>query len=369
MHRFLENKKMKNGLGRRQTEDIEWIATQDIHLKDYKDSTVFITGATGLIGAELVRAFLEGNEKRNLGIHVVAAVRSREKAEKVFADVLEKGELEFYVNDIRKPISYENKVEYIFHAASITNSKLMVENPVDTIDTAIEGTKNVLEFARAKKVKGIVYLSSMEVYGRTEESLNVITEKDLGYVDLENVRSSYPEGKRICECLCTAYASQYHVPVTIARLAQTFGPGIYESDNRVYAQFARSATLKKDIVLHSDGTSEGNYCDIRDAVQALLLLGLKGVAGEPYNVANEASHMQIREMAHLVADEIARGEIQVIFDIPESDMLYGYAPKTTMKLSSAKLRKLGWSPQFSLQKTYIRMIEDLQEKMNKNKED
>lgn len=347
--------------GRRKREDIEWIADNDMNLERYRNSTVFITGATGLIGEELVRVFLCADQKQNYGIRVVAAVRNRKKAEQIFADLLPEGQLEFCVNDIRDRISYQNEVDYIFHTASITNSKQMVEKPVDTIATAIEGTKNVLEFAREKQIKGMVYLSSMEVYGRTDESAESITEKDLGYVDLENIRSSYPEGKRMCECLCAAYASQYQVPVAAARLAQTFGPGIHESDNRVYAQFARSVIFRRDIVLHSDGTSEGNYCDIRDAVQALLLLGIKGDPGESYNVANEASHMQIREMAQMVANDIAGGKIRVIFDIPESDQVYGYAPKTTMKLSSAKLRKLGWKPEFVLRETYGRMIEDLQE--------
>ncbi len=62
---------------------------------------------------------------------------------------------------------------------------------------------------------------------------------------MTNVRSCYPEGKRICECLCNAYASEYKIPVKIARLAQTFGAGILESDNRVYVQFAKSAIEKK----------------------------------------------------------------------------------------------------------------------------
>ena len=63
----------------------------------------------------------------------------------------------------------------------------------------------------------------------------------------------------------------------------------------------------------------------------------------------------------MVADEIAEGSIKVIIDIPESAMTFGYAPKTKMKLSSEKLRKLGWKPQIDLKETYQRMIEDLRE--------
>lgn len=347
--------------GLKQKESIEWIVEHDSSLKEYQNSRVFITGATGLIGTQLVKTFLCANHKKNYDIHVIAAVRDEEKAKAVFGNLLKTEQLELYINDIRNPVDYEGEVDFIFHTASITTSKVMVEQPVTTIDTAYEGTKSVLEFARKKSVKKVVYVSSMEVYGNPDESLEMVCEDNLGYIDLKNVRSSYSEGKRICECLCTAYKSQFQVPVTVARLAQTFGPGIQLSDNRVYAQFAKSVINREDIVLHSDGTSEGNYCDIRDVIQALLLLGVAGKNGESYNVANEKSHMQIKEMAHMVADEIAEGSIKVIIDIPESAMTFGYAPKTKMKLSSEKLRKLGWKPQIDLMETYQRMIEDLRE--------
>lgn len=69
----------------------------------------------------------------------------------------------------------------------------------------------------------MVYLSSMEMYGSPDPSLDCVTEQDYGFVDVLNVRSCYPEGKRMCECLCAAYAKEYQLPVKIARLAQTFG--------------------------------------------------------------------------------------------------------------------------------------------------
>lgn len=348
-------------LGLKQKENIEWIVDNDQNLKKYQNSSVFVTGATGLIGTQLVKVFMYANSKNNSNIHVIAAVRDEEKAKAIYAPFLESDHFELYVSDIRNPIDYKDKVDYIFHTASVTTSKIMIEQPVATIDIAYQGTKSALEFARKKTVKKMVYVSSMEVYGSLDGLAEKISEEDLGYIDLKNVRSSYSEGKRMCECLCAAYLGQFQVPVTIARLAQTFGPGIQKTDNRVYAQFVKSVIDGKDILLHSDGTSEGNYCDIRDAIQALLLLGISGENGEPYNVANEKSHMQIKEMAYMVADEIAEGRIHVIIDIPESAMTFGYAPKTKMKLSSEKLRRLGWEPQIDLKETYQRMIEDLRE--------
>ena len=110
----------------------------------------------------------------------------------------------------------------------------------------------------------------MEVYGQPEKS--EVTEKDLGYIDLMNPRSSYPESKRFSESLCTAYYNQYGVAVKIARLARTFGGGVSKDDTRVFAQFGRSAMNYEDIILHTTGSSVGNYCDISDAIRGLFTI-------------------------------------------------------------------------------------------------
>lgn len=343
----------------KQQEDLDLIAQSSLDFEKYRNASIFVTGATGLIGSSLVKSFLCCNRKRNLNIHVIAAVRSRDKAESVYGELLKREELELYIGDIIDPVQYGGPIDYMFHTASITASKLMVEHPVCTIETAYQGTKNILELARDKKVRGLVYVSSMEVYGIPDPDLEFVKEENLGYIDIGSVRSSYSEGKRICECLCTAYASEYKVPVRTARLAQTFGAGVLPSDNRVYVQFAKSAVNREDIVLHTEGTSEGNYCYTRDVIKALILLGYKGENGEAYNIVNEETHMQIRHMAALVAEKIAGGEISVRFEIPESTLAFGYAPAVKMKLSGAKMRSLGWEPEVSLVKMYERMIYDM----------
>ena len=182
----------------------------------------------------------------------------------------------------------------------------------------------------------------------------------MAYVDIGTVRSCYPEGKRMCECLCTAYASQYGVNVMSARLAQTFGAGILPTENRVFAQFARSAMKKEDIVLHTTGESEGNYVYTADAILAILLLLAKGQKGEAYNIANEESHITIRNMAEMVAGEIADHRIQVVIDIPNDSAALGYAPPVRMWLDSSKMRALGWEPKVGLKEAYQRMIAFMQ---------
>ena len=102
----------------------------------------------------------------------------------------------------------------------------------------------------------MVYLSSLEVYGTPDGTKEFITESDYGYIDPLQARSSYSEGKRMVECLCKAYQEEYGVPVRVARLSQTFGTGVAYDDGRVFAEFARCAMEKKDIVLHICVTME-----------------------------------------------------------------------------------------------------------------
>lgn len=334
-------------------EDLEYIANYDLPYENLKGKTVLVTGATGLIGVSLVRALSTIGD-----IKILAFVRNEEKARKIYGEDSNVG---LVIGDITNPICVSDKVEYIFHCASVTTSKVMIEKPVETLLTAVEGTKNILEFAKEKNVRSIVFVSSMEMYGSFEELDHDVTEKDLGYIDPLKIRSNYPESKRLCENMCIAYLAEYGIPVKIARLAQTFGAGILPGENRVFAQFARSAINRENIILHTKGLSEGNYCYTRDCVTGLLTILLKGKDGEAYNVANPDSHTTIVDMAKMVANKIADGEIKVVFDIPESNT-FGYAADTKMKLNSDKLQKIGWKPEIGLEEAYKRTIKWMKSK-------
>jgi UDP-glucuronate decarboxylase len=340
-------------------EDLDYIAKSILPIEKLVNSTILVTGATGLIGSQIIKALLCCNRINNMNIKVIAFVRNKEKVKLMFESLMNEDELSFVYGDVINPIIINESIDYIFHCASMTSSKFFVEHPVDTIQISLKGTENVLELAKQEKVKSMVYLSSMEAFGVTDPSLQFVKEEDLGYIDILNVRSSYSEGKRMSECLCASYRSQYNVPVKIARLAQTFGTGISPSDNRVFAQFAKSVINKTDIVLHTEGESFGNYCYTRDAIIALLTLLIRGNNGEAYTISNENSNITIRDMAEMVANEIAEGEIKVIFDIPENKNTFGYAPNVKMRLSSEKMQALGWKPEIGLKEAYQRMIRSM----------
>ncbi|GAB6884956.1 hypothetical protein B279_07525 [Streptococcus equinus ATCC 33317] len=309
------------------------------------DKTVYVTGATGLIGSSVVKSILYCCNAR-----VVVQVRNESKAKKIFSD-----KVQYVVADSLSKPKYSGRVDYIIHCANPTSSKFFISNPVETIDIAVNGALNILEFAKDKKVNGFIFLSTMEVYGKPEKG-HKVRENECGVFDPSVVRNCYPLSKQVCENLCAAYFGEYQVPTRVVRLTQTFGPGVEYNDARVFAEFARCAIEKRDIILKTKGETERSYLYITDAVSAIISVLLDGEDGEIYTAANESTFCSIYEMALLVSE---LGKINVT--IEEQDISqFGYASTLHMDLDTSKLRNLGWYPQISLKNAYQRMIKDME---------
>ena len=138
----------------------------------------------------------------------------------------------------------------------------------------------------------------------------------------------------------------------MARFTQVFGAGISDSENRVFAQFARSIITGTDIEIHTQGLSAKSYCYSIDAVSAVLYILLKGKPGEAYNIANKESYISIRGMADMLRDNF-NSKIAVSICPKENQ---GYAPQTKLKLSTEKIESLGWQPQFDLHQMLERLL-------------
>lgn len=327
-------------------QDIEYVI-KDFDMSVFEGKTVLVTGATGLIGKLCVKSLLNSG----FNTKVFALIRNKQKGMKIFG--YDKN-LQFIIQDINKPIESEQKVDYIIHGASVTSSSDFVNKPVETILTAINGTKNVLEFARTQNnLQGMVYLSSLEVYGKPLKEDT--KEEDYGNIDVLSPRSSYSEGKRMTETLCISYGSEYNVPVKIARLSQTFGAGVDKNDNRVFAMFAKSVINKDNIVLHTKGETKRNYCYTTDAVRAIFTVLTKGEKNNAYNVANKNTYITIADMAKLLKND----DTKVVFEIDNKNR--GFNPTMQICLNTDKLENLGWKAKVDLPQMFERTIKSMTE--------
>lgn len=324
------------------------------------NKTILVTGATGLIGFNLISTLAYAHLYKNIPLKMIALVRNQAKAENRFHEILEAGApLEFVVGDLDHIPEIDAHVDYIVHGGSPTASKYFAEHPVETITANLNGALYLLELAKQNRSEGFLFLSSMEVYGGIHQHEKV-DEHHASFIDTMVPRSSYPEVKRMVESLCACYAEEYHVPAKVIRLTQTFGAGVRKEDNRVFAQFARSAMNHEDIVMFTRGGTERMYLYTADAVTAILTVLLLGKDGEAYNAANEQAYCSIKKMAETVADlpiirEKFNGPVSVVIDESKNDGKL-YPPELYMQLDISKLQKLGWKPIYDLSDMFTRMI-------------
>lgn len=352
---WLENKILK--------EDLEYIVSCDfIPFEKLRNKTILITGATGLIGQNLVNALIFANIKKQLNIKVLALVRNIEKANMLFSNQIKENKgLEFIIGDVRNFESPKCDIDYIIHGASITQSKDFVEKADEVKDISINGTKYLLDFAKQKNTKSFVYLSSMEVYGYPEKG-HICKEDESYDFDINQPRNSYPIAKLECEKLC----KESSISTKVVRLAQTFGLGITKDDNRFFAMVARCIKENKDIVLNTKGETERCYLYTADAVTAILTVLLNGKDKEIYNAANEDTYCSIKAVAEKAVKEIAKDKIKLLVNIKDNEK---YPNPTYLDLDISKLRFLNWNYNINYMSSYnnyickyiSRMIESIYE--------
>ena len=164
--------------------------------------------------------------------------------------------VEHDVNIIPK---FDFPVDFIIHAASNAYPAAFNADPVGTIMSNILGTKNMLDYALNHSAKRFLFLSSGEVYGQGDLSVDAFDEKYSGYVDPTSPRSCYPNSKRCAETLCVSYTKQYGLDTVIARPSHTYGANFTELDNRANVQFVNRAIKGDDIVLLSAGNQLRSY--------------------------------------------------------------------------------------------------------------
>lgn len=310
---------------------------------------ILVTGACGLIGSAVIDFLMESEED----CHVYAMARNRKKTEDRFAQYIGSPHFHIVEGDVNEPMSQDITFHYMVNAASNAHPNAYALDPVGTMWTNINGTKNLLDYGREHGLERFLYVSSGEVYGNGD--VENWKEEDSGYVDCMTMRSCYPTSKRAAETLCVAYSQQYGVETVVARPCHTYGPMFTDSDSRAYAQFVRNARKHEDIVLKSRGGQFRSWLYVKDCASAILTILLKGQNQQAYNVADENSCVTICELAETIADI---GGTKVVFDVPSEVEKQGFTVIKKAIFNTNKLSELGWQPRYKLREALEETIRD-----------
>ena len=299
-------------------EDLERICqTQD--LASLYGKRFLITGATGLIGVCLIDALMKANA---------------EGADITLADL--------------------PAVDYIIPLASNTHPLAYSQFPIETIEINVKGAEHALEKALIDGAT-ILYPSTVEVYGNARGE-DIFTEDYTGQLNLRNARACYPESKRLSEALCQSYITEESVKVKLVRLSRVFGPTMLMSDSKASSQFIIKALQGEDIVLKSKGEQLFSYTYVADAVSAMLHVLIHGEDGVPYNIANQACDVRLKDFARLCAEWAKK---DVVFDLPSETEQKGFSIAMRAILENQRLLAIGWQPGYDMKTAINRTLDIL----------
>jgi len=310
-----------------------------------------VTGGAGFIGSHLVEALIhEGHEvivvdDLSTGqAHNLAGVTDSPLLQTYWTSILEDERLQDIVNE----------VDVVYHLAAAVGVQLVLERPVETIETNILGTARILRCA-AKAQKRVLIASTSEVYGKNDRV--PLREDDDGILGpTSKARWSYACSKALDEFLAFAYHQNKGVAAVVVRYFNTVGPRQTGRYGMVVPRFVQQALAGQAITIYGDGNQSRSFTDVADAVRATLALSrCPGAIGEVINVGNDRE-TTINELAHRVKRLTASGSdiVHIAYDRAYSK---GFEDLRRRVPDISRLRELiGFVPRDDLDATLERVI-------------
>lgn len=293
--------------------------------------TVLVAGGAGFIGHHLCEALLRR------GDDVVCVDNLRTGNARNLAALAQESRFRFIECDAQEAPQVECAV--VFHLASPASPRHYQQWPIETMLSNSNGTLRLAEIARAAGAR-FVLASTSEVYG--DPMQHPQTEGYWGNVNPVGPRACYDESKRFAEALALEYHRQHELDVRIARIFNTYGPGMSFDDGRAIPAFVVAAMEGSPLPLQGDGTQTRSFCYVTDTVAALVAIAdAPGQAGQVFNVGNP-QEVSVRELAERISEE-SGVEFRYEHSEPAIDDPQRRCPDTT-KIFEA----IGWAPRVDL---------------------
>jgi UDP-glucose 4-epimerase len=299
-----------------------------------------VTGGAGFIGSHLSELLLaDGWEVYALddlstgSLRNVARFREREDYHLVVDSVLSAS----IVNEL------VHKCDVVYHLAAAVGVRLIVEQPVHTLVTNVQGTETVLEYC-ARFGKRVLVASTSEVYGdHREEKALVETDRRI-YGPTTARRWLYADSKAMDEFLALGYHDERGLDCVIARLFNTVGPGQTGQYGMVVPRFVGWALARQPIQIHGDGTQTRCFCHVQDSIRALTgLMDAEDVSGEIFNIGS-TNRIRVIDLAERVK-ELTGSDSELVY-VPY-EHVFGHGIEDMLHRSPAieKIRQaIGWEP-------------------------
>ena len=267
----------------------------------FEGSHFLITGAGGFLGTYMILLLQYLND------HVL-----KEKASAILLDnfvtgyehlaIASNSHLSFRRHNVIESFDTDQPLDYIIHNAGIASPVYYTKYPIETMDVATLGTRNMLELAHHQHVKSFLFASSSEVYGDPDNAHVPTPETYNGNVSVTGPRACYDESKRFGETLCINYWRIFKVPAKIVRPFNVYGPGIRPDDYRVLPNFIEHGLRREPLPIHGDGRNTRSFCYINDAVEAFFKVLFSPANGESFNVGNPSPEISVKDLAKMVAE-------------------------------------------------------------------
>ena len=225
--------------------------------------------------------------------------------------------IQFLIRNVIEPFEPDGGVDYIIHAAGIASPFHYRAYPLETLEVAINGTRNMLDLARENHAR-LLFFSSSEIYGDPDGKHVPTLESYRGNVACQGPRACYDESKRVGETLCHIFHKNYGVATSVVRPFNVFGPGMAENDYRVLANFASRIKAGIPLNVYGSGRQTRTYCYIADAMTGFLLTLLNGVPGEAYNIGATSPEISVSDLVKRIEAVLGRSLNANIIEYPDS---------------------------------------------------
>ena len=271
--------------------DIEIILRNTKSFSEYfSGKKILITGGNGFIGKYFIETFKEYNKFLNKPIFVyVFDTNIKKNGHKETQNII------YFKKDVSKDFKFNKKVDIIIHAAGIASPFYYRKKPLETLDVAINGTRNCLEIAKQNKSK-FIFFSSSEVYGDPQKKYVPTKESYRGNVSSLGPRACYDESKRLGETLCYIYNNYFKIHTNIIRPFNIYGPGMNQKDYRIFPNFISNILANKELNIYGSGKQTRTYCYVTDAIEGFLKVIYYGKSGEVYNIGNNKPEVSVKDV-------------------------------------------------------------------------